>query len=151
VALDGGVNFIDTLALNNTSLLGLVPWLKTRGVGIMNASPFSERLLTRQPLPTWHHAPPVLREYCRKVVDYCDRKGVDIASLAICFCIENPDLATTVAGTANPVNKANILRWVEEPIDRQLLAEVQEILKPVRNVLWPVGWPENSDDYEAGL
>ena len=138
-------------SLNNTSLLGLIPWLKQRNVGIMNASPFSERLLTRQPLPAWHHAPTVLREYCRKAIDYCDRKGVDIASLAIRFCIENPDLTTTVAGTANPANMANILRWVEEPIDLQLLAEVQEILEPVENVLWPVGRPENSDDYEAGV
>jgi aryl-alcohol dehydrogenase-like predicted oxidoreductase len=138
-------------SLNNTSLLGLIPWLKSRGVGIMNASPFSERLLTRQPLPAWHHAPPVLRNYCRKAVEYCDRKGVDIASLAIRFCVENPDLTTTVAGTANPVNMANILRWVDEPLDRQLLAEVQEILEPVKNVMWPVGRPENSDHYEAGV
>ena len=117
----------------------------------MNASPFSERLLTRQPLPAWHHAPPVLREYCRKAVEYCERNGVDIASLAIRFCIENPDLTTTVAGTANPANMTNILKWIEEPLDRQLLAEVQEILEPVKDVLWPVGRPENSDDYEAGL
>ena len=138
-------------SLNNTSLLGLIPWLKHRGVGIMNASPFSERLLTRQPLPAWHHAPPVLREFCRKAVEYCERKGVDIASLAIRFCVEHPDLTTTVAGTANPANMTNILRWIEEPLDRQLLAEVQEILEPVKNVLWPVGRPENSDNYEAGL
>jgi len=138
-------------SLNNTSLLGLISWLKHRGVGIMNASPFSERLLTRQPLPAWHHAPPVLREYCRKAVEYCERKGVDIASLAIRFCIENPDLTTTVAGTANPANMTNILKWVEGPLDRQLLAEVQEILEPVKDVLWPVGRPENSDSYEAGL
>jgi len=138
-------------SLNNTSLLGLIPWLKRRGVGIMNASPFSERLLTRQPLPAWHHAPPVLREFCGKAAEYCERKGVDIASLAIRFCVEHPDLTTTVAGTANPANMTNILRWVEEPLDRQLLAEVQEILEPVKNVLWPVGRPENSDNYEAGL
>ena len=138
-------------SLNNTSLLGPIPWLKRRGVGIMNASPFSERLLTRQPLPAWHHAPPVLREYCRKAVEYCERNGVDIASLAIRFCVENPDLTTTVAGTANPANMANILKWVEEPLDHQLLAEVQAILEPVKHVLWPVGRPENSDDYEAGL
>jgi aryl-alcohol dehydrogenase-like predicted oxidoreductase len=110
VALDGGVNFIDTshYSLNNTSLLGLILWLKQRGAGIMNASPFPERLLTRQPLPAWHHAPPILREYSRKAVECCDRKGVDIASLAIRFCVENPDLTTTVAGTANPANMANM-------------------------------------------
>ena len=84
-------------------------------------------------------------------MEYCERKGVDIASLAIHFCIENPDLTTTAAGAANPANMANILQWIEEPLDRQLLAEVQAILEPVKNVLWPVGRPENSDHYEAGL
>jgi L-galactose dehydrogenase len=136
-------------SLNNTSLAGLIPYLQNKGVGIMNASPFSERLLTRQPLPTWHHAPTVLREHCRKAVEYCDRKGVDIASLAIRFCAEQPDIATTVAGTANPTNMANILKWIEEPLDLELLDEVQRILEPVKAVLWPVGRPENSE--KAGL
>jgi L-galactose dehydrogenase len=138
-------------SLNNTSLLGLIPYLKARGVGIMNASPFSERLLTRQLLPAWHHAPPVLREYCRRAVQHCDCKSVDIASLAIQFCVDNPDITTTVAGTANPSNMANILKWVQEPPDRQLLAEVQQILEPVKNVLWPVGRLENSNNHQAGL
>ena len=79
------------------------------------------------------------------------RGTVDIASLAIRFCVENPDLTTTVAGTANPANMSNILKWVDEPLDRQLLAEVQAILEPVKDVLWPVGLPENSDNLEAGL
>jgi len=138
-------------SLNNTSLLGLIPYLKSNGVGIMNASPFSERLLTRQALPDWHHARPPLREYCRKAVEHCDRRGVDIASLAIRFCVENPDITTTVAGTANPINMANILKWIEEPLDLELLTEVQKILEPVKNVLWPVGRPENSENQEAGL
>lgn len=138
-------------SLNNTSLLDLIPRLKSTGVGIMNASPFSERLLTRQALPVWHHAPPILKEHCRKAVELCDRKGVDIASLAIRFCVENPDIATTVAGTANPVNMANILKWIEQPLDHALLGEVQALLAPVKNVLWPVGRPENSQDPEAGL
>ena len=138
-------------SLNNTSLAGLIPYLQTKGVGIMNASPFSERLLTRQPLPTWHHAPPILREYCRNAVEYCDRKGADIASLAIQFCVERPDVTTTVAGTANPTNMTNILKWIEEPLDREQLQEVQRILEPVKDVLWPVGRPENSENHDAGL
>ena len=83
-------------ALNNTSLAGLLPYLKSKGVGIMSASPFSERLLTRQPLPTWHHAPESLKAQCRKAVEFCDAKGVDIAKLALQFCVQNPDIATTV-------------------------------------------------------
>jgi len=138
-------------SLNNTSLSGVIPWLKEKGVGIMNASPFSERLLTRQPLPAWHHAPPILREHCRRAVELCDRKGVDIASLAIRFCVEHPDIATTVAGTASPVNMANILKWIEQPLDRALLAEVMAVLDPVKNILWPVGRPGNSENQNAGL
>jgi len=138
-------------SLNNTSMLGLIPCLKAKGVGIMNASPFSERLLTRQPLPSWHHAPPLLRESCRRAVEHCDRHGVDIASLAIRFCVENSEITTTVAGTANPANMANILRWIKEPPERQLLADVQQILEPAKNVLWSVGRPVNSNNYEAGL
>jgi aryl-alcohol dehydrogenase-like predicted oxidoreductase len=130
-------------SLNNTSLATIIRYLKEKGVGIMSASPFSERLLTRQPLPSWHHAPEILREYCRKAVAHCDARGVDIASLAIQFCIQHPDITTTVAGTANPANMANILKWVEQPPDPQLLGEVMTILEPVKDVLWPVGKPEN--------
>src|SRR4029078_599252 len=36
--------------LQNTMLAGFVPYLKGKGVGIMNAAPFSARLLTDAPL-----------------------------------------------------------------------------------------------------
>ncbi len=44
--------------LQNTMLADLVPYLKSKGVGIMNAAPFSARLLTNAPLPAWHKATP---------------------------------------------------------------------------------------------
>lgn len=138
-------------SLNNTSLLGLLPYLKAKGVGIMSASPFSERLLTRQPLPEWHHAPQSLKDQCRLAVEFCDARGVDIAKLALQFSVHHPDLATTVPGTANPDNMAKMLRWIDEPVDWELIREVQRLLEPVRNTLWPVGRPENSQDLNAGL
>ncbi|MBM3877704.1 MAG: aldo/keto reductase [Verrucomicrobia bacterium] len=138
-------------ALNNTSLLGLIPYLQAKGVGIMNASPFSERLLTRQPLPEWHHAPQSLKDQCRRAVEFCDSRGVDIARLALQFCVANTDIATTVPGTANPDNMEKQLRWIEEPVDWDLIHDVRRILDPTHNVLWPVGRPENSDDLDAGL
>lgn len=138
-------------ALNNTSLQGLIPYLKGKGVGIMSASPFSERLLTRQALPSWHHAPESLKAQCRKAVDFCDARGVDIAKLALQFCLQNPDITTTVPGTANPDNMAKQLQWIDEPVDHELIAEVRKLLGPTQNVLWPVGREENSVDREAGL
>ncbi len=130
-------------SLNNTSLLGLIPDLKAKGVGIMSASPLSERLLTNQELPTWHHAPPVLREACRRAAEHCTARGVDVAQLAIRFALENPDIATTILGSANPVNMQKCLDWADGPLDHGLLVEVQKILEPVKDVLWPVGLPEN--------
>ena len=47
--------------LQNTMLADLVPYLKQKGVGIMNAAPFSARLLTNAPLPPWHKATPEVR------------------------------------------------------------------------------------------
>lgn len=138
-------------SLNNTSLLGLIPYLKSKGVGIMSASPFSERLLTRQPLPPWHHAPQALKDQCRRAVEFCDARGVDIAKLALQFCIQHPDIATTVPGTANPDNMAKMLKWIDEPVDWELIGEVQKVLEPTKNILWPVGRPENSEDLNAGL
>ena len=42
--------------LQNTMYGDLVPYLKSKHVGIMNAAPFSARLLTNDPLPSWHKA-----------------------------------------------------------------------------------------------
>jgi hypothetical protein len=35
------------------------------------------------------------------------------------------------------------IAWIGEPIDADLLAEVEAILAPVRDVGWVNGWPEN--------
>src|SRR3954468_2186281 len=65
--------------LQNTMLADVVPMLKKRGVGIMNAAPFAARLLTNTELPKWHKATPRVREIARKAADHAASKGVDIA------------------------------------------------------------------------
>ena len=76
---------------------------------------------------------------------------MDIAKLALQFCVQNPAIATTVPGTANPDNMAAMLRWMNEPVDHALLTEVMQLLAPTKNVLWRVGRKENSVDWDAGL
>ena len=51
--------------LQNTMLADLVPFLKEKGVGIMNAAPFSARLLTNAALPPWHKATDQVRQICQ--------------------------------------------------------------------------------------
>lgn len=131
--------------LQNTMLADLVPYLKGKGVGIMNAAPFSARLLTNAPLPPWHKATSEVRAICRKAADHCAAQGVDIAQLALQFSMDHPDLATCIVGSANPENVRKWVQWSQEPLDRALLAEVQAILKPIANWFYVEGRPENND------
>jgi aryl-alcohol dehydrogenase-like predicted oxidoreductase len=132
--------------LQNDMLADLVPYLKQKGVGIMNAAPFSARLLTNLPMPPWHKATPHVRALCRQAAEHCQSRGVDIAQLALQYSLANEDLSTCIVGSANPENVRRWIEWSEEPIDQTLLAEVQQILKPVHNWFYLEGRPENNDD-----
>lgn len=129
--------------LNDTSLEGLLPYLQAKGVGIINASPLAMGLLTERGAPDWHPAPEPLKAACAKAAAFCRARGVDIAQLALQHVVSHPAIATTLVGTANPENLRKNAAWIEQPPDPQLLAEVQAILAPVRNMTWPSGRPEN--------
>jgi L-galactose dehydrogenase len=131
--------------LQNTMLADLVPYLQSKGVGIMNAAPFSARLLTNAPLPAWHKATPQVRALCKQAADHCAAQGVDIAQLALQYSLAHPDLATCVVGSANPENVRKWAAWAEKPIDKRLLAEVLNILRPIHNWFYTEGRPENND------
>jgi len=60
------------------------------------------------------------------------------------FAIANPQIATTIAGSANPANVRAWAAWAAEPIDEELLAEVQAIFSPVKNIGHLEGLPENN-------
>jgi L-galactose dehydrogenase len=121
-----------------------IPYLKTKGIGVMNAGPFSARLLTNAPLPVWLKEPEDVKAAARKAAERCAQGGSDIAKLALQFSCSNPDITTTVAGSANPANIRQWVKWLEEPVDATLLAEVQAIFKPVKNVGHLEGLPKNN-------
>jgi L-galactose dehydrogenase len=110
----------------------------------MNAGPFSARLLTNAPLPAWLKEPEAVKAAARQAAAHCASKGVDIAKLALQFSLANPDIATTVSGSANPANIRKWARWATEPLEVELLAEVQAIFAPVKNVGHVEGLPENN-------
>ena len=122
----------------------IVPYLKSKGVGAMNAGPFSARLLTNAPLPAWLKEPEDVKAAARAAAGHCAKKGVDIAKLALQFSLANLDITTTVAGSANPENIRNWAKWAAEPIDQQLLAEVQAIFQPVKNLGHAEGLAKNN-------
>jgi len=121
-----------------------IPYLKARGIGVMHAGPFSARLLTDAPLPVWLKEPEEVKAAARQAAALCQARGSSIAKLALQFALANPDIATTIAGSANPNNIRDWARWAAEPIDEELLLDVQKIFAPVRNIGHAEGLAENN-------
>jgi aryl-alcohol dehydrogenase-like predicted oxidoreductase len=121
-----------------------IPYLEAKGIGVMNAGPFSARLLTDAPLPPWLKEPEEVKAAARHAAEICRARGSSIAKLALQFSIANPDIATTVAGSANPANVREWARWAAEPLDEELVRDVQAIFTPVKNIGHIEGLPENN-------
>jgi len=131
--------------LQNTAFAdALIPRLKDKNIGAINAGPFSARLLTNAELPVWLKEPEEVKAAARAAAKLCADNGVDIAQLALQFSCENPDIASTIAGSANPNNVAKWAKWLAEPIDRELLIAVQKIFEPVKNIGHIEGLAENN-------
>jgi aryl-alcohol dehydrogenase-like predicted oxidoreductase len=122
----------------------LLPHLQAKGVGAMNAGPFSARLLTNAPLPAWLKEPEEVKAAARAAAALCTKRGVDIAMLALQYSLAHEAIATTVAGSANPRNIQNWAKWAAEPIDQQLLADVLALFAPVKNIGHVEGRLENN-------
>lgn len=121
-----------------------LPYLQAKGIGAMNAGPFSARLLTNAPLPKWLKEPESVKTAARQAAALCASRGTDIAKLALQFSVSNPQIATTIAGSANPENIRQWAKWIQEPIDQELLREVQAIFAAVRNLGHTEGLAENN-------
>jgi aryl-alcohol dehydrogenase-like predicted oxidoreductase len=121
-----------------------IAYLEAKGIGVMNAGPFSARLLTDAPLPHWLKEPEEVKGAARRAADLCRARGSSIAKLALQFSIANPGIATTVAGSANPANVREWARWAAEPLDEELVRDVQVIFAPVKNIGHVEGLPENN-------
>jgi L-galactose dehydrogenase len=121
----------------------LIPFAQEQGIGIINASALHMGILTRQGAPDWHPAPPAIREAGRRVVAFCDAHGVDASELALRFSLDHAGVATTLVGMSTRKQIEGNLRALQSPIEPALLSEIEKIVKPVYNYVWPSGRIEN--------
>jgi len=126
-------------ALNDTSLLSLLPLLESRQIGLVSASPLAMGLLSTRPVADWHPAGERVKQYCREAALYCEKQGIEIAQLAMQYAVQHEQIPTTLVSTANPDNIIRNVRWIEEPIRTDILEEVLRILEPVHNETWASG------------
>eukprot|EP00897_Mesotaenium_endlicherianum_P001748 jgi/Mesen1/1600/ME000134S00718 len=135
-------------SLNDTSLADLLPYLKQKGVGVISASPLSMGLLTQQGPPPWHPAPPEVQMACRAAAGHCRARQRNLATLALQYAVQNPDISTTLVGMCSSAqvkeNVEAVLQSVQGSIDAQILSELEGFMKPIKNVTWPSGLPENN-------
>ena len=122
--------------LNDDKLVDFLDFFEERGIGVINASPFSMGLLTQRGVPAWHPAPLPLVEACRRAAEHCAAKGVPIEKLAIQYSLGNPRIASTLFSTTNPDNLRKNVSYMDEPIDLGLVDEVREIIGPQFRVSW---------------
>lgn len=122
--------------LNDDKLVDYLDYFEARGIGVINASPLSMGLLSQRGVPDWHPAPQSLVEGCQKAVQHCLSKNYPIEKLAIQYAVSNPRIATTLFSSANPQNVIKNIEYAEEPIDWQLVQEVQDIIGDQQRVSW---------------
>ena len=124
-------------SLNDDMLLDYLDFFESHGIGVVNASPLSMGLLSDRGTPEWHPAPQPLKDACRRAAEYCRSKDYPIEKLAMQFSTSlNPRIATTLFSSANPKNVMKNINYVSEPMDKQLVKDVQAIIGDQMRVRW---------------
>lgn len=147
--IDVTLNYNHYTLQNQRLVTELLPVLKKNHVGVLNAAPFAQRLLTHLELPPWHPADVEMREVCREAVVYCQTNDINPAKLCVQFSTHHPDLPTCIIGTGDANNVREWAKWLAEPYEAEAIQAVEEILMPVLNRNSIYGLPENNDPVDA--
>ncbi|MHC4370012.1 MAG: aldo/keto reductase [Planctomycetota bacterium] len=123
----------------------LTPIVREKGIGLINASPLHMRVLTDKGAPSWHPAPMEVFEAAREAALLCRRHGTTISNLAMQFVLAHTDVAVTLVGMSKVRHVDANVEIVGTEADPELLAEVLEMIRPVANICWKEGLPENDD------
>ncbi|KAI3969785.1 hypothetical protein MKW92_018748 [Papaver armeniacum] len=130
-------------SINDTALEDMLPYFKSKGVGVISASPLAMGLLTERGPPEWHPAAPELKSACKAAAAHCKEKGKNISKLSLQFSLSNKEISSVLVGM-NSVQQVveNVAAAVELTTiekDEDILLEVETILQPVKNQSWPSG------------
>lgn len=111
-------------------------------IGIINASPLSMGLLTKNGPPDWHPAPQNVKTTCQEVASYCSLAGVDISELAIHESLKASFPTSTLIGMPNQeIVNANISAMTKK-FPQSVLDWSYAKFDSIRDITWPSGKPE---------
>ncbi len=123
----------------------LTPVVREKGIGLINASPLHMRVLTDKGAPSWHPAPKQVFEVARDVAVLCRECDTTISNLAMQFALAHRDVSITLVGMSKVHHVDANVRIVGTQPDPDLLTRVLGMIKPVANIYWKEGLPENDD------
>ena len=121
----------------------LTAFARERGIGLINAAALHMGILTGHGPAEWHPAPREVREAGRKAAEFCRDQGVDIADVAMRFCLDHPYVSSTLVGMGSTGEVEASLMVLRTHTDPELLHQVEAILAPAFNYVWPSGCQEN--------
>ncbi len=122
----------------------LMPLALERGIGVMNAAPLMQCLLSEGDLPEWHRGPKPLLAIKPDLVRVCQEAGVDLAKVAMKFALDHPHVGSTVVSMSSPRRVEDNLAALDFQIPVGLLDKIAEVVAPVKNIMWYEGRPENN-------
>ena len=117
-------------------LLGTV---KSKKMGLINASVTGMGLLTAQGPQPWHPAMPQIKAVCAQAAEYCAAEGISLAQLAIQFALHHDKADTTLLGTRTTEELESSIDLLSRPINQDHLDAVHAILKPISGLTWASG------------
>jgi len=123
----------------------LTGFARERGIGLINAAALHMGILTENGPAEWHPAPQAVRDAGKKATEFCRSHGADIADVAMRFSLDHPYVSSTLVGMANTRQVEASLELLCSASDPELLRQVEAILAPVFNYVWPSGRAENQD------
>ena len=122
----------------------LTPFARERGIGLINASPLHQRLLTEKGPPEWHRSPKEVLEMGPKIAVLCREHGVNVADVAMRFALDHPYAAMTIVGMSKLRHVEQNVKVLDFKNNPELLAKIEEMVAPVKNKMWFEGRPENN-------
>jgi L-galactose dehydrogenase len=122
----------------------LVPLSKEKKIGLMNAAPLLQRVLSDATIPDWHNAPKEILAVQPALLDICKKYGVRLSDVAMRYAMDHPGITTTIVGMNSLTNIQQNVASVDFKIPEGILKEMAEVIAPIKNLMWFEGQAENN-------
>lgn len=123
----------------------LARFAEDKGIGLINASPLHMGILTERGAPAWHPAPQKVKDAGARIVALCRARKLDASMVALKFCLDYPRVASTLVGMSNRAQVEANVKALNFDLDPDLLASIEQVIAPVKDVVWPSGRVENAE------